>query len=52
MIVDMTEAKYVEISGRIKQKNEPLLVLNEDDRDTIYNVIIIGEDTENNNGEQ
>ena len=49
--MDMTEAKYVDTSTQVHIHKVPLTILNENDSETIFNVIILGEDKENTNDE-
>ena len=44
--MDMTEAKYVDTSTQVHLHKVPLTILNENDSETIFNVIILGEDKE------
>lgn len=50
--MDMTEAKFVDTSPQVQLHRVPLTVLNENDKETIFNVIIMEEDKESTNGEQ
>lgn len=49
--MDMTEAEYVDTTPQMKLDNIVLTTLDVDDRDTIFNVIIMEEDKERTNGE-
>ena len=50
--MDMTEAKFVDTSPQVQLHKMPLATLNENDAETIFNVIIMEEDKENTNGKQ
>ncbi len=50
--MDMTEAKFVDTSPQVQLHKVPLTILDENDTETIFNVIIMEEDKENTNGEQ
>lgn len=49
--MDMTEAEYVETDPKMQLHKVVLNILNDDDRDSIFNVIILEEDKDNTNGQ-
>lgn len=50
--MDITEAKFVDTSPQVQLYKVPLTILSENDKDTIFNVIIMEEDKESTNGKQ
>lgn len=50
--MDMTEAKFADTSPQVQLHKVPLTILNENDKETIFNVIIMEEDKESTNGKQ
>lgn len=48
--MDMTEAEYVDCTPRMQLNEVALTVLNEDNKDTIFNVIIMEEDKDTTDG--
>ena len=48
--MDMTEAKFADTSPQVQLHKVPLTILNENDKETIFNVIIMEEDKESTNG--
>lgn len=50
--MDMTEAKFADASSQAQLHKVPLTFLDENDKETIFNVIIMEEDKENTNGKQ
>ena len=50
--MDITEARFVDTSPQVQLHKVPLTILSENDKDTIFNVIIMEEDKESTNGKQ
>lgn len=48
--MDMTESKFADTSPQVQLHKVPLTILNENDKETIFNVIIMEEDKESANG--
>lgn len=49
-MVDLSDAEYVETNQNLEQTSVLLKILNENDRNTIFNVIIMENDEESVNG--